>query len=138
MGRLSAIAEAVASALARYGASVRLVPEFRLAELSRLRVVVVPTGIEDELVSRDGVGCLYKVSVGVLKRAEEGELPGLVDTVRGIGRRFLGRRLAGCTCVKAAYAPVYSPEQFREKRQFTGVAVLTFRSVERNEGEALV
>ena len=90
------------------------------------------------LATRDSVGAVYKVSVGVLKKTTEDEIPSLVQTVRSIGRHFLGMHLAGCSCVKAAYEPVYSPEQFREKRQFTGVVVLSFRTVERHEGEALL
>ena len=78
------------------------------------------------------------MSVGVLKKTTEDEIPSLVQTVRSIGRHFLGMHLAGCSCVKAAYEPIYSPEQFREKRQFTGVVVLSFRTVERHEGEALL
>ena len=138
MGRLDELAGAVAAELSRYGATVCYLPEFKLAELSQMRVVVVPTGIEDELSTRDSIGALYKVSVGVLKKTTEDEIPSLVQTVRSIGRHFLGMHLAGCSCVKAAYEPVYSPEQFREKRQFTGVVVLSFRTVERHEGEALL
>ena len=138
MADLASLAGAVARELSCYEAKVCFLPEFRLSDLSQTRVVVVPTGIEDELATRDSVGAVYKVSVGVLKRTTEDELPALVNTLRGIGRHFLGRHLAGCTCVKAAYDPIYSPEQFREKRQFTGVAVLSFRTVDRNEGEALV
>lgn len=138
MGRLDELAGAVAADLSRYGATVCFLPEFKLSELSQMRVVVVPTGIEDELTTRDSIGAVYKVSVGVLKKTTEDELPHLTGVVRGIGRHFLGRHLAGCTCVKASYDPIYSPEQFREKRQFTGVAVLSFRTVERHEGETLV
>lgn len=133
MADLVSVAEAVAGELSRYDAKVCFLPEFRLLELSQLHVVVVPTGIEEELATRDSVGAVYKVSVGVLKKADESELPSLVEKVRAIGRHFLGRHLAGCSCVKAAYDPIYSPEQFREKRQFTGVAVLSFRTVERHE-----
>lgn len=138
MADLVSVAGAVASELSRYGATVCFLPEFKLSELSQMRVVVVPTGIEDELATRDSVGAVYKVSVGVLKKTTEDEIPLLVQTVRSIGRHFLGMHLAGCSCVKAAYEPVYSPEQFREKRQFTGVVVLSFRTVERHEGEALL
>ena len=133
MADLVSVAEAVAGELSRYDAKVCFLPEFRLAELAQLRVVVVPTGIEDELSTRDSVGAVYKVSVGVLKKADEGELPSLVGKVREIGRHFLGMHLCGCSCVKVSYDPIYSPEQFREKRQFTGVAVLSFRTVERHE-----
>jgi len=138
MADLVSVAGAVASELSRYGAAVSFLPEFKLADLSQTRVVVVPTGIEEELATRESVGAVYKVSVGVLKRATEDELPALVDMVRGIGRHFLGRHLADCSCVKASYDPVYSPELFRERRQFTGVVVLSFRTVERHEGKALV
>ena len=131
MADLVSVAGAVASELSRYGATVCFLPEFKLSELSQMRVVVVPTGIEDELATRDSVGAVYKVSVGVLKKTTEDEIPSLVQTVRSIGRHFLGMHLAGCSCVKAAYEPIYSPEQFREKRQFTGVVVLSFRTVER-------
>ena len=137
MADLAEIAEAVAGQLSRYDAKVCFLPEFRLSELSQLRVVVVPTGIEDALSTRDAVDARYKVSVGVLKKADESELPSLVEKVRAIGRHFLGMHLAGCSCVKVSYDPIYSPEQFREKRQFTGVAVLSFRTVEHHEGAHL-
>ena len=133
MADLVSVAEAVAGDLSRYGAKVCYLPEFKLSDLSQMRVVVVPTGIEEELATRDSVGAVYKVSVGVLKKTTEDELPALLGTVRAIGRHFLGMHLAGCSCVKASYDPIYSPEQFREKRQFTGVVILSFRTVERHE-----
>ena len=41
--------------------------------------------------------------------------------------------VARVRCVKAGGNPLYSPERLRERRQFTGVVELPFRSVHRNE-----
>ena len=126
------LAEGVAGALGE-GAEVSFAPEFSLKGIAEKRIVVVPVGIETKPSARDYLEDRYKVQVGLLKKCTEDDVPGLVREVVGIGRSFLQRVVAGLRCMKVEYAPLFSPEHLRERRQFTGVVELTFLSVHRNE-----
>ncbi len=128
MADIIKLAEEVAREIGE-GAEVRLVPEFSLRDISAMHIVVVPAGLGVKPVARGYTEETHTVQVGVLKRCTEDELVDLVNTVVGLGSGFLERKLEGMRCVKVAYAPLYSPEHFREKRQFTGIAELTFVGV---------
>jgi hypothetical protein len=123
------IAEAVAEELAEYSAEVSFVPEYELAELAEMRVVVVPLAIEFKTLSRSSREELLKVSVGILKRGKESELPDLLKLSNDIGVRFLHCKLAGATCVSVAYDPIYSPEYLRQRNQFISVIQLAFKQI---------
>lgn len=129
MSEVVKIAEAVAAELADYHAGLVFFPEFDLKELEKMHVAVIPTGIEYKTVSRASHEELLKVSVGFLKRGSEDELPELLRLVEGLGLGFLNKKLAGATCVAAAYDPIYSPDHLRERGQFTSVIQLTFKQI---------
>ena len=127
MSEVLKIAEAVAAALEEYHAELLYSPEFELRDLETMRVVVVPAGIEYKTLSRASHEETLKISVGILKRATEDDLPELLQFIESLGLGFLNRKLAGATCLAAAYNPLYSPEHLRERGQFTSVIELTFK-----------
>ena len=98
------LAEAVAAELADYHAEVLFCPEFELREIEEMKVVVVPLAVEYKTVSRAAHEEVLKVQIG-----------------------FLGKTLADAMCIGVAYNPIYFPEHFRERRQFTSVIELSFK-----------
>lgn len=130
MADIVKLAEAVAAEIgAEGGAEVMFAPELDLKGLRERRIIVVPSELAMKPISRGCSEDSLKIQVGVLKKCTEDEIPGLIAMVEEIGRGFLDRRLAGATCMGVKYTPLYYPDHFRERRQFTGVIELTFRSV---------
>jgi len=129
MSEVLKVAEAVAASLDEYHAELLYSPEFELRELETMRVVVVPAGMEYKTLSRSSREETLKVSVGILKRATEDDLPDLLQLMENLGLGFLTRKLAGAVCLAAVYNPIYSPEHLRERGQFTGVIELTFKQI---------
>lgn len=121
------IANAVAAELAAYHAEVLFCPEFELRDLEELKVCVVPLAVQYKIISRAASEEILKVQIGFLKRAGEDDLEELLTTVEALGLGFLGRKIAGATCIGVAYDPIYSPEHLRERRQFTSVIELAFK-----------
>ena len=127
MSDVVAIAEAVAEELSEYHAEVLFCPEFKLCDIEEMKVVVVPLAVEYKTVSRASREEVLKVQIGFLKRCDEDALSGLLRTVEELGLGFLGRTLADAMCIGVAYNPIYFPEHFRERRQFTSVIELSFK-----------
>jgi hypothetical protein len=131
MKRVMEIAEAVVEDLAEYGAVLELAPEYTLKEAKTLRVVVVPVGVTHHLLSRGHRQDDYKIQIGVLKKATEDELEGLLEKVETIATGFLEKILAGARCHKVEHAPLFVPDHLKERRQFTSVIELTFKEIVR-------
>jgi len=127
MSDIVRLAEAVAAELAEYHAEVLFCPEFKLRDIDEMRVVVVPLAVEYKTVSRASREEVLKVQIGFLKRCNEDDLGELLSTVERLGLGFLGKTLAGAACIGVAYNPIYFPEHFRERRQFTSVIELSFK-----------
>ena len=126
MADVVALAEAVAAELDDYHAEVLFCPEFELRDIEEMKVVVVPLAVEFKAASRTAREEVMKIQIGFLMRSDEDDLDGLLHTVEELGLSFLGKKLAGATCVGAAFNPLYSPEHLRERRQFTSVIELAF------------
>ena len=124
MADIIKIAEAVAKEVK---GEVMFAPELDLKGLKELHIIVVPAGLKMKPITRTASEDTLKVQVGVLKKATEDDVVGLVNTVIAIGRSFLGRKIEGATCRDVEYAPLYYPEHLRERRQFTGIIELTFK-----------
>jgi len=131
MKRILELANAVAEDLAEYGAVVELAPEYTLKEAKTLRVVVVPVGVTHHLLSRGHRQDDYKIQIGVLKKATEDELDGLLEKVETIATGFLEKILAGARCHKVEHAPLFVPDHLKERRQFTSVIELTLLEIVR-------
>lgn len=129
MSEVLDIAEEVVTFLATYHAELLFSPEFNLGELDTMRVVVVPTGTEYKTLSRASHEEVLKISVGILKRATEEDLPQLLEFVEELGLGFLSKKLAGATCIAVLYDPIYSPSHLRERNQFTSVIQLVFKKI---------
>ena len=130
MADIIKLAKAVAAEISVPGeAEVCYAPEFDLKGLKDLKVVVVPSGLEMKPISRTASEDTMHIQIGVLKRCTEDDVVDLVNTVITIGRGFLDRRIEGAVCTDVRYNPLYSPEHLRERRQFTGVVELVFKSV---------
>lgn len=129
MSEVLKIAEAVTAELAEHKAELLFAPEFELRDLETMRVVVVPAGTSYKTLSRASHEELSKVTIGILKRATEDDLPELLRFTGKLGIGFLNRKLAGATCVGAAYNPIYSPDHLRERGQFTSVIELAFKRI---------
>ena len=130
MADIIELAQAVADEISVPGeAEVAFAPEFDLKGLKEMKIVVVPSGLEMKPISRSSSEDTMRIQVGVLRQCSEDDIVDLVNTVITIGRGFLDRKVAGATCVDVKYVPLYSPEHLRERRQFTGVVELVFKSV---------
>ena len=128
------IARAVAARIGG-GAVATMLPEYTLRDVKEAaRVVVVPAGVEHRRLARGIREDSHAVHVGVLRKATEDELEGLVAHVEDLALRLLRTEACGARCVKAVHAPLYDPAHMRERRQFTGVVELTFLEVVREGG----
>ncbi len=121
------IAMCVRDLLADYGAELAFAPQFDLKDLDDLKVVVVPSDLGLKLNTRATLEEETGVEVGFLKKAEYDDLPGLIRLVTETSEDFLGLHVCGAVCTEAKFAPLYSPEHLRERRQFTSVLALKFR-----------
>lgn len=121
------LAEAVTKEIE--GAELMYAPELDLKGIRELRVIVVPLGLGMKPFARGYSEDSFKIQIGLLKKATEDDLPELINKLVTLGRSFVDKRLEDATCSKVEYAPLYSPEHLRERRQFTGVIELTFKSV---------
>ena len=129
MSQMLAIARAVTEELADCDAELEFFPEFDLRDLEERRVVVVPSGTEYRALARNTREELPTVQIGVLQRATEDDLPGLLLFTEQLGLRFLNKHVCGALCAGVAYDPIYSPEHLRERGQFVSVIELSFRMV---------
>ena len=108
-------------------------PVFDLGEMADLHVTVVPRAASAERMDRSSRQFDYSIDVAVQKKlALDGnvESDALMLLVERIGDYFFGRRPATfnqAVCTKVDNDPIYSPEHWREMRQFTSVLTLVFR-----------
>lgn len=129
MSEVVKIAEVVTAQLTEYNAEMQFAPEFELNDLREMKVVVVPLGTEYKLLSRVSHEELHKISIGVLKRADEKDLPDLLRFVEQLGVSFLNKKVGTATCIGVAFNPIYSAEHLRTRRQFTSVIQLTCKLI---------
>lgn len=102
----------------------KLIPDQNLAQARELRVIAVPHSLESRIAARGGVkDRTVRVDVGVMKRAAEGELEGLLGLTQGIGDLLEGHHFAGGLCVEVDYAPLYDSEIWLQQQCFFAVVV---------------
>ena len=115
------------------------VPQFELKELEDLKVIVVPRAREDAAEGRNVAREDVRIDIGVLKKLSgtEAEMIAAADTLTTVVEQiiefFRHRRLteyAAAAWIATANDPIYSPEHWREQRQFTSVVTLTYRVLE--------
>jgi len=108
-------------------------PTFELAEMTQLKVSVVPRSVSSKGLDRSRDSFDFKIDVAVQQKIEPtaGNLDALMELVEEIADHFRALPLAGATkarCVEVVNDPVYAPEHLEEWRQFTSVITLTFRA----------
>ena len=115
----------------------KVVPAYELAELTELKVTVVPKAVEISGSTRSASQYDITVDIGVQKKLPA--TPEMEDEVETLGTlvdqiaEYLRRRpLAGApfaSWVNIVNDPVYAPEHLLEKRVFTSVLTLTYRAM---------
>ena len=113
-------------------------PAFELADLTQLRVTVVPKAVEITGSSRSASQYDVQVDIGIQKKlsgnstdldTEVALLCGLVEEIADYLRR---RPLAAAPFagwLRTANEPIYAPDHLAEKRVFTSVLTLTYRTL---------
>lgn len=107
-------------------------PQFELADMTALRVSVVPRSITSKGLDRNRDSFDYRVDVAVQQKLDPtpGNLDALMALVEEIADHFRSEPLAGypqARCTEVENIPVYAVEHLDEFRQFTSVLTLTFR-----------
>lgn len=120
-----------------FTAERKALPVYELAELSDLKVTVVPKSMEISISTRGMSQYEIVVDIGTQKKlpatpyidTEVETLGSLVDQIAEYLRR---RKLADAPFaiwVNTANDPVYAPEHLAEQRVFTGVLTVTYRVI---------
>ena len=109
-----------------------VLPEFELSELLSLRVTVVPKSVEITPVTRDSSCFDVAIDIGIQQKiakdtdAQVSRLSGIVSEIV----LFLNKRdLAIAKFKSIANEPVYIPEHLSEKRLFTSIITVTYRTI---------
>ena len=109
-------------------------PYFDLPDMSTLHVTVVPDSVVLTQHTRTTMANETKVDVAVQKKyktEDASELDPLVALVEEIAAMFSQNRVIaelGAVLLKIEHAPVYSPEHMQDKRMFTSIITLTYRT----------
>jgi hypothetical protein len=108
-------------------------PNFELAEMTELKVSVVPRSVSSKTLDRSRHNFDYQIDVAVQQKTDmtQAALDGLMDLVEEIADHLRTQPLAGypdARCVEVKNEPVYALEHLEELRQFTSVLTLTFRT----------
>jgi hypothetical protein len=107
-------------------------PQFELADMTTLRVSVVPRSVASKGLERNRDSFDYRIDVAVQQKLDPTpeNLDALMVLVEEIADHFRSEPLAGypqARCTEVENVPVYAPEHLDEFRQFTSVLTLTFR-----------
>lgn len=106
----------------------KLIPIRNLSTVKTLRAMVVPHSFESKIVARGGLKeRTVRIDVGVMKRASESELDGLLALTQAIGDKLEGKKFDAGMCVEVAYAPIYNVEVYLEQQSFFAVIVATMK-----------
>jgi hypothetical protein len=147
MSLVTDIADAVASEInaadpgtfdQTFTAQRRVAPAYELAELTDLKVTVVPKAVEISGSTRSISQYDITVDIGIQKKLPPGSdasdeqvetLGTLVDQIAEYLRQHILGQAPYAAWVSSANDPVYSPEHLLEKRVFTSVLTLTYRAM---------
>lgn len=121
-----------------FTATRRVLPVFDLADLTDLRVTVVPKSVEITGSTRATSQYDITVDVGIQQKlaAHSGDVDAQVEALGTLVDRiadYLRRRpllsFPGLAWVGTRNEPVYAPEHLSEQRVFTSVLTLTYRAI---------
>lgn len=112
-------------------------PVFDLADMTDLRVTVVPRGVELSVSGRGLAQSDVQIDIGVQKKLASGDnaeidaqmelVQEIGEFVRATGRFGLPAGAGEAVWVKTDNTPIYSQEHLGELRLFTSVLTLTLR-----------
>lgn len=109
-----------------------VLPEFDLSELFNLKVTVVPKSVEITPATRDLNYFDVAIDIGIQQKIgkdTDAEVARLSDVVSEIVL-FLNKRDIEIAKFKSiANEPVYIPEHLSEKRLFTSIITVTYRTL---------
>lgn len=121
--------------LKEFTATRTVMPEYSLADLSELKVAVVPKAIDISGATRSVSQHDVSVDIGIQQKVS-GDLEQCVcelsDLVQQTAEYLQKRPLANANYavwVRTQNDPVYSPEHLFTKRVFTSVLTLTYRAL---------
>ena len=112
-----------------------VLPKSDLAELTELKVTVVPKRVDITRASRLGRQVDVTVDIGIQQKVGtdlEADVERLMEVVEQIADFLDGRALAGAgqaVYVQLRNEPVYSPELLNEQRVFTSVLTIMYRTL---------
>ena len=144
MSLVTDIADAVTSELNGSGilpgltAVRKVVPAYELAELTDLKVTVVPKAVEISGSTRSASQYEITVDIGIQKKLPPGSessdeqvetLGTLVDQIAEYLRRRPLATAPFASWVSITNDPVYAPEHLAEQRVFTSVLTVTYRAM---------
>jgi len=113
----------------------RVLPEFELADLTDLKVSVVPKSVVITGSTRAASQYEIAVDIGVQKKlgkdidGEIASLSRLMDQVADYLRRRPLTAAPFAAWIGIANEPVYAPEHLAEQRVFTSVLTVTYRAM---------
>lgn len=108
-------------------------PTYEPADLSDLRVTVVPKSVEVTNASRSESHYDCTVDIGIQQKTDPGQLPLLDELMQLVGEvadHLQQQRLAAlpsAAWVSLANEPAFAPEHLHEQRIFTSVLTVTYR-----------
>lgn len=106
----------------------KLIPDRDLASVRNLRAIVVPHSFESRIAVRGLTKeRTLRIDVGIMKRAPESELDGLLGLTQQIGDLLEGHRFTGGICIEVAYSPLYDVEIWLQQHSFFAVIVATVK-----------
>jgi len=113
-------------------------PEYKLADLDRLHVTVVPGNMEETPLDRSATLLSPQVQVAVQRRMDPVDVAAgdaLMDLAENIAGALRGRRLSladGSTAEweSAEWSTPYAPEELKSRRLFVAVLTLRYKVVQ--------
>ncbi|MBX3363936.1 MAG: hypothetical protein KF866_04150 [Phycisphaeraceae bacterium] len=140
MSTLIAIADAVTASLNAgsfgqpFTAERLYQPAFELADLSELKVSVVPKGVSIATASRDGSYFDCAVDIGIQKKIDphegDAEIASLLDLAEEIADHLRMKRLADvpeAVWLSIEHEPVVAAEHLEQQRALTSILTVTYR-----------
>ena len=136
-----AIADAVAAELNTGSFSIpftarrMLLPDFALAELTDIKVTIVPNSVEMTPFCRQWTQYDYAIDIGIQKKlsgdtdTDLPELLALVDEMLTFLRKRTLTAAPSAVWIKTLNEPLYSREHLSQSRVFTSVITVTYRTV---------
>ena len=114
-------------------------PDFKLTEITELKVVVVANSRASTLASRGRIQEMgYDIDIGFMKKLQapidspetQGDVDALLQLVEEVGDFLLQmNNLPGldATAIAMSNTPIYGPQELEQRAEFLSVLTLTYR-----------